>query len=89
MTKCEIIDTFPAFLAYWTKAQNKPLDAQVEIWAGEPFSVSSVNSAPQWFEACGNECAKHETPAALESIVDWRTFWRRENSGCTPVGTPI
>jgi len=38
MTKCEIIDTFPAFLAYWTKAQNKPLDAQVETWAADYMS---------------------------------------------------
>jgi hypothetical protein len=30
---CRIIDTFPAFLAYWAEAQRKQLDEQVESWA--------------------------------------------------------
>jgi hypothetical protein len=29
----KIIDTFPAFLAYWAEAQRKPLDEQIESWA--------------------------------------------------------
>ncbi len=31
----ELIDTFPAFLAYWAKARHKPVDDQIEGWATE------------------------------------------------------
>jgi hypothetical protein len=36
--KTNIIDTFPAFLAYWKAAQSKPLDAQIEAWARDYMS---------------------------------------------------
>ena len=32
---CEIVDTFPAFLAYWERAWGDPLDAQIESWAAD------------------------------------------------------
>jgi hypothetical protein len=35
---CELIDTFPAFLTYWTRVQGKPLDDQLERWAMEYLS---------------------------------------------------
>jgi hypothetical protein len=35
MKPFEIIDTFPAFEAYWAKAQSKPMNAQIELWAEE------------------------------------------------------
>lgn len=35
MATCEIIDTFPAFLTYWARAQGRPLDEQIESWAAE------------------------------------------------------
>ena len=38
MSKCEVIDTFPAFLTYWAKAQGQPLDDQIEGWATEYLS---------------------------------------------------
>jgi hypothetical protein len=31
----EIVDTFPAFLAYWEKACDLPLEAQIDRWAGD------------------------------------------------------
>jgi hypothetical protein len=33
MINGHIVDTFPAFLAFWEKAQHLPLDAQLEGWA--------------------------------------------------------
>jgi hypothetical protein len=33
MGTCKLIDTFPAFLTYWTKAREKHLDDQIESWA--------------------------------------------------------
>ncbi len=33
-----VIDTFPAFLAYWVEAQRKPLDEQIESWAADYMS---------------------------------------------------
>ena len=38
MSACHLIDTFPAFLAYWTDVQNSSLDAQIESWASEYMS---------------------------------------------------
>ncbi len=35
MSICEFIDTFPAFLAYQTKVQDKPLSERIERWATE------------------------------------------------------
>jgi hypothetical protein len=33
-----ILDTFPAFLAYWTEAACKPVDAQMEAWSTDYLS---------------------------------------------------
>jgi hypothetical protein len=38
MKPFEIIDTFPAFQTYWSKAQNQPVDEQIELWAREYMS---------------------------------------------------
>lgn len=38
MNSFEIIDTFPAFLAYWAKARTKPIDEQIELWANDYMS---------------------------------------------------
>jgi hypothetical protein len=35
MGTCKLIDTFPAFLTYWFKVRDKPLDEQIEHWATE------------------------------------------------------
>lgn len=35
MGTCKLIDTFPAFLTYWFKVRDKPLDEQIERWATE------------------------------------------------------
>ena len=33
MTPYQVVDTFPAFLAFWRRAQHQPLEAQIEGWA--------------------------------------------------------
>ncbi len=33
MGTCELVDTFPAFLTYWAKVRDNPLDDQIEVWA--------------------------------------------------------
>jgi len=38
MFEYDIIDTFPAFLAFWSEAQHKPIDEQMEGWASEYMS---------------------------------------------------
>lgn len=38
MPKCNVIDTFPEFLAFWQEAQHKPIDAQIDRWASEYMS---------------------------------------------------
>lgn len=35
MSTCELIDTFPAFLACWERVKRKSLDEQIEAWASE------------------------------------------------------
>ena len=38
MTSVQIIDTFPAFLTYWSQVKDKSLDDQLESWATEYMS---------------------------------------------------
>lgn len=38
MSECDIIDTFPTFLAFWSEVQHKPMEAQIEGWASEYMS---------------------------------------------------
>ena len=33
MGRCALIDTFPAFLSYWSEAREKSLEEQIEGWA--------------------------------------------------------
>lgn len=35
MGTCEVVNTFPAFLAYWARVRDTPLDDQIEGWATE------------------------------------------------------
>ena len=35
MLAAEIIDTYPAFLTYWARVQDRPLDEQIARWAAE------------------------------------------------------
>lgn len=35
MLKCNIIDTFPSFLAFWAESRHRPLNAQIEAWSAE------------------------------------------------------
>ncbi len=39
MSTCEFVDTFPAFLTYWAKVQDKPLSDQIESWATEYMAL--------------------------------------------------
>ncbi len=43
MSTCEFVDTFPAFLTYWAKAQDKPLSDQIESWATEYMAPLSLH----------------------------------------------
>jgi len=63
MPKCHIIDTFPAFLAFWTAAQAQPLDDQIEAWAGGYMS--------QWPELLDKQLDDY----AREGL-DWRQIAR-------------
>ena len=38
MRRCEIIDTFPAFLRFWERLRTSPLDTQIEHWATDYMS---------------------------------------------------
>jgi hypothetical protein len=35
MSTCEFVDTFSAFLTYWTRVQDRPVNEQIEAWAAE------------------------------------------------------
>ena len=63
MSRVEIIDTFPAFLAYWTKAQNEPMDVQIETWAADYMS--------QWPELLEKQLDDY-----ADQNEDWRQIAR-------------
>jgi hypothetical protein len=58
-----IIDTFPAFLAYWAEAKRKPLDEQVESWASLYLS--------QWPELLNKQIEDY-----AGQNLDWRQIAR-------------
>jgi hypothetical protein len=59
MSESNVIDTFPAFLAFWEKTQRLSLDAQIEGWA-------SVYMA-QW-----PELLEKQIQSYVEDGDDWR-----------------
>lgn len=59
----EIVDTFPAFVAYWSNAQNKPMDEQIELWAKDYMS-----SWPELLEKQMDDYA--------EQNLDWKEIAR-------------
>jgi hypothetical protein len=63
MSKVEIIDTFPAFLAYWKNVQDKPMDIQIETWAADYMS--------QW-----PELLKRQLDDYANENEDWRQIAR-------------
>lgn len=65
MAKCDVVDTFPAFLAFWDEMRRESLDAQVEAWAAEYMS--------QWPELL----EKQQQDYAGQD-VDWRQVGREK-----------
>lgn len=63
MSECELIDTFATFLAFWNKAQNKSMDAQIETWASEYMS-------------CWPELLEKQLRDYSDKDIDWRQIAR-------------
>ncbi|MGQ9854755.1 MAG: hypothetical protein ACUVTG_15310 [Candidatus Oleimicrobiaceae bacterium] len=59
----ECIDTFPAFLSYWARVQDKPLDEQINRWAMEYMSA--------WPELLAKQVEDYST-----QNLDWRQVAR-------------
>ncbi len=63
MSDSNVIDTFPAFLSFWEKAQHLPLDAQIEGWAS--------NYMAQW-----PELLEKQIQSYADDGDDWRDVAR-------------
>jgi len=63
MNPFEVIDTFPAFLAYWAEAHNKPTDNQIELW--------ETNYMSGWTELLEKQIEDYS-----EQSVDWKQIAR-------------
>mgnify|MGYP001044976798 CR=1 FL=1 len=63
MSDSNVIDTFPAFLSFWEKAQHLPLDAQIEGWASDYMA--------QW-----PELLEKQIQSYAEDGDDWRDVAR-------------
>ena len=59
MSESKLIDTFPAFLAFWEKAQHQSIDAQIQGWASTYLA--------QW-----PELLEKQILAYSEEGDDWR-----------------
>ncbi|NQT83150.1 hypothetical protein HQ563_09010 [bacterium] len=64
MPRCEIIDTFPAFIKFWEKARNEPLETQIELWLTDYMS--------QWPELLAKQQKNY-----AEQGVDWRAVAKK------------
>lgn len=62
-SKLEILDTFPAFLVYWEKCRDLPLDVQIELWAQDYLSPWPELLAKQIEDYC-------------QQNIDWREIAR-------------
>ncbi len=63
MADLELIDTYPAFLAWWEAAQDRPLEDQVESWAQEYMA--------RWPELLAAQIRDY-----AEQGLDWRQVAR-------------
>jgi len=63
MGESTLVDTFPAFLVFWEKAQHLPLDAQIEGWASDYMA--------QW-----PELLEKQIHSYAEDGDDWRVVAR-------------
>jgi len=59
---CEWVDTFPAFLAWWSRYQDRPLDDQIEGWEREYMAL--------WPELLSRQIEDYEG-------LDWRQIARQ------------
>jgi hypothetical protein len=62
-SKLEILDTFPAFLTYWEKCRDLPLDAQIERWAQDYLSP--------WTELLAMQVEDYH-----DQNIDWQSIAR-------------
>ncbi len=53
-----LIDTFPAFLEFWSQVRRKPLDEQIELWAADYLSAWPELLAKQVddYASLGQDC---------------------------------
>ncbi|GEM_PF-3574555 len=73
-----LLDTFPAFLVFWEKAQHLPLDTQIEGWASD-------------YMASWPELLEKQIHSYAEDGDDWRDIaestWPLSGwSACHPCG---
>jgi len=64
-TSCGFVDTFPAFLTYWAKVEDKPLDDQIEGWATNYMSL--------WPELLAKQIEDYSSQK-----LDWRQIAREK-----------
>ena len=62
---CTLIDTFPAFLAYWAEAGRKPINDQIEDWAAVYMS--------RWPELLAKQIEDYSS-----QNLDWRQVAREK-----------
>ncbi len=63
MEPFELIDTFPAFEAYWAKARSQSMNARIELWAEEYMAA--------WPELLDRQIQDY-----AEQNLDWRNIAR-------------
>lgn len=61
----ELVDTFPAFLAWWAKVQHRPVDDQIEAWARGYMA--------QWPELLARQVEDYSA-----QNLDWRQIAREK-----------
>jgi hypothetical protein len=59
MSRCDVIDTFPAFLTFWAEHQQEPIALQIEAWAAQYMA--------QWPELLEKQLEDYAS-----QNVDWR-----------------
>jgi hypothetical protein len=91
MCESNIIDTFPAFLAFWEKAQHLPLEAQIEGWASDYMAhwpellekqiQSYADDGDDWRDVA----REHVAPFWAERLPSMRRAHEHLLRVCTPV----
>ena len=95
MSTCELIDTFPSFLDYWSGFRHMPLDKQIEAWKREYMSgwpellEKQIEDYREQNLDWGQIALENVFPSLDERIPAMQEAWKNLVEQCKPVHSKV